>query len=142
MRRSKYRKRSRKRKSRKRRSPKKRRSSGSQRSKRRSPKRKSRKRKSIKRTVKQSRRSTTRSRRLNIPPLKKGDLTGFGYAVSSSAEKRHKAVSKAAKKYGTVSVIRKLNVLYVYNKNKNPTMAKKVKSDQKGLSKKHKEGKL
>lgn len=65
-----------------------------------------------------------------IGPLRKGDLSQYGYATAKSVDERHKALTKAAKKYGSTSVFRKLNALYVYNKNKNPVVAGKFMKDR------------
>jgi hypothetical protein len=65
-----------------------------------------------------------------IGPLKKGDLSQYGYASDKKAEERHKALKKASKKFGSTSVFRKLNALYVYNKNKSPERANTFKSDR------------
>lgn len=93
--------------------------------KRRSPyKKRSTKRRSTKR------RSTKRSSNRVIPPLRKGELKQFGYSSANSVASRHRALAKAIKKYGDLSVFRKINVLYVYNKNKNPTLASKFTSDK------------
>lgn len=65
-----------------------------------------------------------------IGPLKKGDLSQYGYASDKKVEERHKALKKASKKYGSTSVFRKLNALYVYNKNKSPERANTFKADR------------
>jgi hypothetical protein len=103
--------------------------------KRRSTKRKSpyKKRSMKKRSTKKrsmKRRSSKRSSNRVIPPLRKGELKQFGYSSANSVASRHRALAKAIKKYGDLSVFRKINVLYVYNKNKNPTLASKFTSDK------------
>ena len=65
-----------------------------------------------------------------IGPLKKGDLTQYGYSSDKPMEARHKAVAKAVKKYGSTPVFRKLNALYVYNKNRDPIRSEKFKKDR------------
>lgn len=57
--------------------------------------------------------------------LKKGELGLFGYRNVStlSIRQRHIALNKAEKKLGTLSLFRKLNALYVVNKNKNKKLA-------------------
>jgi hypothetical protein len=55
-----------------------------------------------------------------IGALRKGDLTQFGYHTDLAADKRHAALKKAVEKYGALSVFRKLNAVYVYNKAKSP----------------------
>lgn len=61
--------------------------------------------------------STRRSRDL-IGPLKKGRLTKFGYhdVHDLSETQRHDALSKAVEKFGSLSVWKMVNVLYIYNK--------------------------
>jgi len=57
-----------------------------------------------------------------IGPLRKGDLTKFGYehVVSMSPLKRKVALAKAVRAYGSLTVWRKLNALYVYTRNTAP----------------------
>ena len=52
-----------------------------------------------------------------IGPLRKGELRRFGYESSLNREARHQALKKAIKELGSLSVWRKLNAIYVYNKN-------------------------
>jgi hypothetical protein len=61
--------------------------------------------------------------------LEKGTLTKFGYHTHNSEKERHEALKKAVKKVRPLSVYRKLNALYVLNKNKNPTIAKMYRKD-------------
>ena len=65
-----------------------------------------------------------------IGPLKKGDLSQYGYSSDKPMEARHKSISKAVKKYGSTPVFRKLNALYVYNKNRDPVRSAKFKKDR------------
>ena len=65
-----------------------------------------------------------------IGPLKKGDLSQYGYASDKPMEARHKAVAKAVKKYGPTPVFRKLNAIYVYNKNSDTVRSEKFKKDR------------
>lgn len=55
-----------------------------------------------------------------IGPLKKGELSEFGYSSSKPEMERDKSLDKAVKRYGSTSVFRKLNALSVYNKNRDP----------------------
>ena len=64
-----------------------------------------------------------------------GALTKFGYHANKSATVRRAALAKAATANGYTEVIRRLNVLYIYNKNKHPTMAAKFKADMHWLQK-------
>ena len=65
-----------------------------------------------------------------IGPLKKGELSQYGYEAAKPANERHKALAKASRKYGSTSVFRKMNALYVYNKNKSPELSEKFKEDR------------
>ncbi len=65
-----------------------------------------------------------------IGPLKKGDLSKYGYSSDKPVDARHKSLSKAVKKYGPTTVFRKLNALYVYNKNRNPVRSGKFMKDR------------
>jgi len=72
-----------------------------------------------------------------IPKLRKGLLTQYGYHATDTVAKRHLALDKAVKAYGGASVIRKLNAIYVLNRNTNPSMAAKFKVDRNWVSKKY-----
>jgi hypothetical protein len=66
-----------------------------------------------------------------IGPLKSGELAQFGYSdvVHKSATRRHKALSSAVKKYGSLSVWRKLNAVQVYTRRLSPPSSKVFKTD-------------
>jgi len=70
-----------------------------------------------------------------IPKLRKGELKQFGYSSSNSVASRHRALAKAIREYSDLSVFRKLNVLYIFNKNKNPSLASKFNSDKAWIKK-------
>jgi len=57
-----------------------------------------------------------------IGPLRKGNLSVFGYkdVRTLSEEQRHKALEAAVSKYGSLSIWRKLNALFVYTRNTAP----------------------
>jgi hypothetical protein len=57
-----------------------------------------------------------------IGRLRKGNLSVFGYkdVRTLSEEQRHKALEAAVSKYGSLSIWRKLNALFVYTKNTAP----------------------
>jgi len=57
-----------------------------------------------------------------IGQLEEGELSKFGYehVVKLSASERHAALTKAVKKYGWLTVFRKLNAVYVLTKNTSP----------------------
>lgn len=70
-------------------------------------------------------------RKNRIGTLKKGLLTKFGYqnVTQLSLEQRHEALQKAIRAYGPLSVFRKLNAVYVYNRKTNPSHSKIFKTD-------------
>jgi hypothetical protein len=70
------------------------------------------------------------SRKIKIlPKLKKGSLTSLGYGIREKTAIRHAALKKALKKYGYSSLIKKLNILVVYNKNAHPDISSIAHSD-------------
>jgi hypothetical protein len=70
-----------------------------------------------------------KNKTMGIGKLKKGELTQFGYSVKSPERTRHSAIKKAVKKYGKVTVERKLNALAVYTKKRSPKMSDEFKKD-------------
>ena len=62
--------------------------------------------------------STRKGKKNRIGTLKKGLLIKYGYhnVATLSLEERHTALQKAIKAYGPLSVSRKLNAVYVYNR--------------------------
>ena len=73
----------------------------------------------------------TSSKGNRIGTLKKGLLIKFGYqnVTQLSLEQRHEALKKAIQVYGPLSVFRKLNAVYVYNRKTNPSHSKIFKTD-------------
>ena len=85
-------------------------------------------------------RNTRKNRPRCVPgigPLKKGELGRYGYSTKAKSMSRHRALNKATRKYGALSVYRKLNALAVYTKNRSPNTSKTVKSDRNYIGKKH-----
>ena len=72
-----------------------------------------------------------------IGKLKKGELGRYGYKTTAKASIRHRALRKATRKYGALSVYRKLNALAVYTKNRSPKTSKTVKSDRNYIGREH-----
>lgn len=64
--------------------------------------------------------------------VRKGALEKFGYdnVKKLSAVQRHKALNEALKKIDPLSVYRKVNALYVFNKDKHPTEAALFEADK------------
>jgi hypothetical protein len=65
--------------------------------------------------------------------LEKGTLTKFGYSMKKSQQSRHNSLKKAIKSVKPLSIYRRLNALYVLNKNKHPNNAKVFKDDAEWL---------
>ena len=85
-----------------------------------------------------SKRSKSKSRvRIHI---EKGALPG--YSLSLKRSDRRELLDKLVKKYGWSNIVKKLNVLYIYNMNRYPVNAGKFRRDmyyiQKKFSPKHK----
>jgi hypothetical protein len=97
--------------------------------------RKTRSRKTRSRKTLSSRRSG--KSRILIPVTHPGTLTGLGYSMSKSKYSRHRALNKALKLYGYAMLMRKLNILYTFNKKRNPKIAAIAEEDKKWLMKKH-----
>jgi hypothetical protein len=75
----------------------------------------------------------TQTRKKNrIGTLKRGLLIKYGYhnVTSLSVIQRHTALNKAIRAYGALSVSRKLNAVYVYNRKTNPSAARVFKADR------------
>jgi hypothetical protein len=62
-------------------------------------------------------------------PVQKGKLPN--YHLSDPKEYRRNILNKIAKKDTWEEVVKRLNVLYIYNKNKHPEIASKFKRDMK-----------
>lgn len=92
----------------------------------------SRKQKLIKASCITKRGLSKNPQRVRIGPLRKGELTQFGYekVQTLSLRTRHKALAKAVEKYGSLSVWKKINVLYVYNKYTNPALSTLYNADK------------
>lgn len=67
-----------------------------------------------------------------IGPLRKGDLRRFGYTqvTKMSVERRHLALAAAVKKYGSLTVWRKLNAVFIYTKKTSPESSRVFKADR------------
>ena len=72
-----------------------------------------------------------------IPPLHKGDLKKYGYAVKNKASTRRRSLSKAVKSYGYLSVEHKLNAVSVLSKNSSPKHSKTYRSDMRWIKKRY-----
>jgi len=85
------------------------------------------------RTVKKRRVRTNKTRRgPGIGPLHKGDLSRFGYehVTQMTKGRRHLALAAAVATYGSLTVRRKLNAVYVYTRNTAPASSAIFKADR------------
>jgi hypothetical protein len=73
--------------------------------------------------------SRSRSRTKTIATLKPGMLTSFNYHVDLPVKERQEALKKAYKAYGYSTLIKRLNILAVYNKYKHPEIVDIVQKD-------------
>jgi hypothetical protein len=66
-----------------------------------------------------------------IGPLREGELSQFGYTnvVKKSVKSRRSALKKAVKRYGSLSVRRKLQAVATYTKRTSPRASKVFKTD-------------
>ena len=85
------------------------------------------------------RRSPSRKSRRPIGSisLKKGTLSQFGYSSFDTITNRRKALGKAVRKLGYGTVVKKVNVVAILNKNRNPTVSRKMNADKNWLVKKY-----
>ena len=67
-----------------------------------------------------------------IGPLRKGDLAQFGYktVTAMSESRRHLALRAAVQTYGSLSIWRKLNAIYVYTRHTAPASSAIFLSDR------------
>jgi hypothetical protein len=67
-----------------------------------------------------------------IGPLRKGGLSRFGYdnVISMSDGQRHLALALAVKEYGSLTVWRKLNAVYIYTRHTAPASSAIFKADR------------
>ena len=62
--------------------------------------------------------------------LKKGELKKHGYSSKKSQLSRHRALGKAVREFGWKTVKNKIQVLVIFNKNKNPELSALFVSDR------------
>lgn len=65
-----------------------------------------------------------------IAPLRKGELTKFGYTTRLPGDERHKAIEKAVSEYGALSIYRKLNAVAKLSLRVAPEASKVFKTDR------------
>jgi hypothetical protein len=74
----------------------------------------------------------------SIGPLRKGELSKYGYSFREGTEKRHAALNKAIKAYGPLGVFRKLDAVYKLSENRIPRVAEVFKRDRNWVYQKYK----
>ena len=74
-------------------------------------------------------RSSRAKPQIRIPVLHKGSLSKYGWSSSKNKDERHKALRKASKEFTSGELIKKLNLLAIYNKKRNPALVDKVHVD-------------
>ncbi len=79
--------------------------------------------------------SRSRSKTKTIAVLKPGMLTSYGYHIDLPMKERHTSLKKAYKAYGYSKLIKRLNILVVYNKYKNPKIADIAHKDMEFIQK-------
>jgi len=82
--------------------------------------------------VKSKDRRTPKKEKDLIGHLRSGTLGQFGYSdiMHKTLEQRRRALKKAVASHGWLSIFRKLNAVYVLNKNTNPPLAAKFLKDR------------
>jgi len=76
-------------------------------------------------------RKSRRKSRKNKIVLRKGALPR--YRLTNSAVSRRKALHSAVKRDGYVTVMRRVNIISVFLRNRSPALSKKAESDKKWL---------
>ncbi len=71
-----------------------------------------------------------RRRTARIGKLHEGDLTSLGYKRTAKASSRRRALTRAMKRYGSLSTYRKLNAVATYTKRTSPAASKVFKADR------------
>jgi len=72
-----------------------------------------------------------------IGPLRKGELSKYGYSMKETVEDRHKALNKAIKEYGALGVFRKLDAVAKLTKRTIPEASKIYEKDRNWVRESH-----
>ena len=67
--------------------------------------------------------------------LREGELIKHGYRMRASATARHRALAKAVREDGGLTVYRRLNLLEVWNRNDDPDLARIARADKEWVKK-------
>ena len=73
----------------------------------------------------------------SIGPLRKGELSKYGYSIADSDEKRHTSLKKAIKEYGALGVYRKLDAVAKLTVRTIPEASKKWRNDRDWVKEKY-----
>ena len=73
----------------------------------------------------------------SIGPLRKGELSKYGYSITEPEEKRHKALKKAIEEYGPLGVYRKLDAVSKLTVRTIPEASKKWAKDRDWVKEKY-----
>ena len=69
--------------------------------------------------------------------LREGELIKHGYRMRASATARHRALAKAVREDGGLTVHKRLILLYTWNKNDDPDLARIARADANWVKKKY-----
>lgn len=72
----------------------------------------------------------------SIGPLRKGEISKYGYSMSETEEKRHSALRKAIDEYGAIGVYRKLDAISKLTARTIPEASKIYENDRDWVKKK------
>ena len=70
-----------------------------------------------------------------IGPMRQGELTSTGYSVTRGKTARHRALRKAAHRFGPLSTFRKLNAVATYTKRTSKSKSRTFRSDRDWIKK-------
>lgn len=72
--------------------------------------------------------------------FERDDLGKYGYSdiIHKKASERRESLDDAIRQYGSVPVLRKVNVLEILNRNTNPKLATKFETDKKWIERTYK----
>jgi hypothetical protein len=76
-------------------------------------------------------------RKQSIGPLRKGELSKYGYSMMETEEKRHTALKKAVEEYGALGVYRKLDAVAKLTARTIPNASKIYEKDKNWIEKKY-----
>jgi hypothetical protein len=72
----------------------------------------------------------------SIGPLRKGELSKYGYSMTATKDKRHSSLKKAIEEYGALGVYRKLDAVSKLTKTSIPEASKIYTEDKEWVKRK------